>query len=99
MIDLQQSPHRTGEHLMITVDQAIDAAIGYVNQFKGVMPSEHVRLEEFELDDAHRVWLITLSLTEQSAFVLKSREYKTFTVDGETGDVLSMKIRNPLARA
>jgi hypothetical protein len=63
---------------------------------------QYPRLEELDSADVDGapVWLVTLSFEQPkrvvSGMVLPSfseRDYKTFTVNKETGEVLSMKIR------
>jgi hypothetical protein len=66
------------------------------------MPIQGMRLEEFNYDDGEGVWLITLSFVEPSQIPTLQpavRSYKTFAVHGESGQVISMKIRNPLTPA
>jgi hypothetical protein len=89
---------------MISVQDAVTAVLGYVKQFDKILPSENVRLEEFEFDDTKRTWLITLSFMEASgpiSSVLQSGTpaYRTFAVDAETGHVMSMRLRSPSARS
>ncbi len=53
-------------------------------------------VEEHFITDG--VWQITLSYLPSSARVngtAPPREYKAFTIDGRSGEVLSMKIRSP----
>ncbi len=59
-------------------------------------------LEEIELSDDGRLWLVTLSWVDpdrQNAFLVSlgpgagKRTFKVFSVERETGEVLSMKIR------
>ncbi len=38
-------------------------------------------------------WFITLSMRREDLLGFSRTEYKTFTVDADTGEVLSMKIR------
>jgi hypothetical protein len=55
-------------------------------------------VEEHFLNDG--IWQITLSYTPagvRNNGTVTAREYKVFTIDGRTGEVLSMKIRNPKA--
>jgi hypothetical protein len=55
-------------------------------------------VEEHFLTDG--IWQITLSYFPAAAPVNGSghvREYKAFTIDGRSGEVISMKIRNPRA--
>jgi len=65
--------------------------------------AEHVLLEEVELSDDDRYWFITLGfnskpLISPAGFVLppetdERRKYRIFKIDGKTGEVRSMKIR------
>jgi hypothetical protein len=65
------------------------------------MPVRDIRLEETELD-ASENWLITLSAVDMSshgplgaiASGFGKRIYKIFKIDGDSGEVLSMKVRN-----
>ena len=83
---------------MIDVKEATDKAKAHLVSF--FPEAEQVQLEEVELsvDKAH--WLITLSYegisssVASSMLVGKSLLYKIFKLDAETGEVLSMKIRN-----
>jgi hypothetical protein len=89
---------------MINIQQAVSAAMSYVDRFKELMPYEGVRLEEFNYDeDIGGQWVVTLSFVEPSPFapglMAPTRTYKTFTVDASSGNVMSMKIRNPLVAA
>ena len=83
---------------MISVREAGDAAARFAQAALGGPWLESVRLEEAEIGMVkHRqVWLITLSAQDPDAFQLvipSRRVYKTFTVDGTSGEVTSMKIR------
>ena len=67
------------------------------------VPSTDLRLEEIDSGsaDGQPVWLITLSFPSISAMLFarpaagqwNGRDYKTFTVSKESGEVLTMKIR------
>jgi hypothetical protein len=79
---------------MINVKQAVTKAAEYFadlyhDQFTNVL------LEEVELSNGY--WLITLGYDRAPVlprFGLKGpRAFKVFKVDGETGEVISMKIR------
>ncbi|HXX22729.1 MAG TPA: hypothetical protein VEO19_06240 [Terriglobia bacterium] len=79
---------------MIGVKEAVNKAAEYFadlyhDQFTNVL------LEEVELSDGY--WLITLGYERPPVmprFGLKGpRAYKIFKVNGETGEVVSMKIR------
>ncbi len=90
---------------MVSVKEAVANAIEFAQSVLGPDRTSDLRLEEVEKtkingDDA---WSITLSMLEPSTllevttlsrvFGKGPREYKTFTVDSQTGNVLSMKIR------
>jgi hypothetical protein len=79
---------------MIVVKEAVRKAAEYFEdlyhgQFKNVL------LEEVELSDGY--WLVTLGYdVVPDVFSQLSgirRRYKVFKIDGDTGDVMSMKIR------
>jgi hypothetical protein len=93
----------------INVVEAVTAANGYLQDVKDMMKIqfESLRLEEVELSEDQREWLITLgfdipiksnsmnSLTSMMGTnSVYQREYKLFKVDSETGEVKSMKIRS-----
>jgi hypothetical protein len=81
---------------MITIEQAVSNAIEHVNRFSNVLPTGGVRLEEFEFDDAKNEWVITLSFLDSP--ISSTRAYKTLVIDGHSGDLRSMRIRNPFTR-
>jgi len=78
---------------MISVKEAVASAVNFAQSILEV-PRGNLRLEEVETGTARGqdVWLITLSIPG-TLFPNGGRDYKTFTVDGETGEVFSMKIR------
>lgn len=86
---------------MIDVNQAAAAAERFV---RGVYPAEaleKLRLEEIERSQDGTVWYITLGWVDATAApstgilagLTPPRTYKTFVVDGTSGEVTSMKIR------
>lgn len=83
---------------MINVKEASNKAKEYLVSF--FPDAEQVQLEEVELSGDKTHWLITLSYEGVSASVAssmlvgKSVLYKIFKLDAETGEVLSMKIRD-----
>jgi hypothetical protein len=85
---------------VIAVQEAVSAVLAYINQFDALLPTTGARLEEFEYDDRAGAWLITLSFVEPQIGVVRDliRTYRIFTVDGTTGVVTAMKLRNPLGR-
>jgi hypothetical protein len=81
---------------MITVKQAVTNAINFAQGILEPGRTSYMRLEEVDRGevDGKDVWLITFSMEAVTNLVgLMGRDYKTFTVDGETGEVLSMRIR------
>lgn len=81
---------------MINVKQAVDAAVGYVEEFANLVPLEGIRLEETDFDDRENQWQITLSFIENE--FTGHRIAKLFRIDASTGSVLSMKARSVFAR-
>ncbi|WP_422138248.1 hypothetical protein [Endozoicomonas sp. ALC020] len=78
--------------MAISPKEAAQAAAKYFED----VSSERVRLsiEEVELEDGF--WLITLGMSDSYALGSignKVTSYKTFKVDANTGEVISMKIR------
>jgi len=95
---------------MIDVKTAVSFAYGYLRDVQDMVGGnlEDLRLEEVELSDDKRSWLITLGydLPVKNRSQLEElltapnlpkktfkREYKLFRVNSETGEVESMKIR------
>jgi hypothetical protein len=83
---------------MVAVKDAVSSAIGFAASVLGPSRTADIQLEEVDTGQVNGddVWLITLSMQRpQSAVVhwLGSRDYKTFTVHKETGEVLAMRIR------
>jgi hypothetical protein len=83
---------------MIDVRQAADAAARSLVSLFPEQALANVQLEEVELTDDEKYWLITLSypLTQKIAVLnlpVIKREYKLFKVDTQTGQVRAMKIR------
>jgi hypothetical protein len=83
---------------MIDATEASNKAKTYLNSF--FPDAEKVQLEEVELTDDKTHWLITLSFegvsnsVASSLLVGKSLRYKIFKLEAESGEVLSMKIRD-----
>ena len=88
----------------ITVREAAHAAEAY---FRQLFPARNVSLEEVELSEDEKHWLITLgyevevpmvpSVSALNPFIQpeKKTKYKLFKVNAQTGSVVAMKIRNP----
>jgi len=94
-----------------TSELSLERAVGLAAEYlKKVYPTaEHGRVEEVERSDDDRFWLITLGflLSEEETRlpsppmandILRrmKRLYKVFKIERKTGEVLSMKIREPL---
>ena len=80
---------------------AKDAALKAKQYYQDVTDNYgDVQLEEIELSEEGKTWLITLGLYESSEVpyllskgLSKTVSYKIFTIDAYSGDVISMKIR------
>ncbi len=83
---------------MIDVKEATGKAKEYLTSF--FPDAEKVQLEEVELTDDKTHWFITLSYegvsnsVASSLLVGKSVRYKLFKLEAESGEVISMKIRD-----
>lgn len=85
----------------IDVRAAVLAAKNYLQSLQGLLEYQikDLRLEEVELSEDRKYWLITLGFItttgeeEESFFLKKNRDYKVFKINAETGKVESMKIR------
>lgn len=81
----------------ISVEKAAQAARLY---FSRLFPTvRNFSLEEVELSDDGKYWMITLGYTtttadERETWTLPKTKFKVFKVDAMTGNVLSMKIRS-----
>jgi hypothetical protein len=83
---------------MLDVKEAARKASEYFAGLYSDKEIENVQLEEVEISDDGKYWLITLSypvfpLEISSVQFIGKRKYKLFTIDAETGQVKSMKIR------
>jgi hypothetical protein len=92
---------------MINVIPAVKAASNYLLSVKDIMGNlQNIRLEEVELSEDRKYWLITwgfdIPLKNKNPLRiagllqegnLLTREYKLFKVNSETNEVESMKIR------
>jgi hypothetical protein len=83
---------------MIDVKEATEIARSHLASF--FPDAEKVQLEEVELTENKSHWFITLSYegvsnsVASSLLVGKSLRYKMFKLDAESGEVISMKIRD-----
>jgi len=82
---------------MLDVREAAEKASEY---FAGLYKDQglaNVQLEEVELTDDGKYWLITLSYPVPPEIAALNfnfkRKYKVFRIDAKTGEVKSMKIR------
>lgn len=92
--------------MKIDVRSAVVAAQNYLQSLLDIMGGkiEDLRLEEVEVSEDDKFWLVTLGFTrpaDKAESPLKEilaapgyrREYKIFKIDAETGNVESMRIR------
>ena len=83
---------------MINVQDATQKAREHLLEF--FPDADEVQLEEVELTPDKAYWLVTLSYAgvsnsvASSLLVGKSLRYKIFKLDAESGDVISMKVRD-----
>jgi hypothetical protein len=91
---------------MVTVKQAVESAGAFARTILGEERTAGLQLEEVEFGKHfdRDAWKITLSMLRPNPFrdaiapailpsLTSARDYKILVVDRETGDVLSMKIR------
>ncbi len=75
---------------MIDVKEAVGKAATFL---QALIPNAwKERLEEVELTEDEKYWLVTLSYLE--SMIETQRQYKSFKVDATSGEVQSMKIRS-----
>jgi len=89
----------------VGIQNAVIAAQNFFKSLENRMGGQvqDLRLEEVELSDDKKYWSITLGFSRATdstnnplgipGIIRQSREYKTFKIDSETGEVQSMKIR------
>jgi hypothetical protein len=80
---------------MITVKEAVASAVEFAGNVLEPPPQD-LRLEEIEAGKADRIdaFRITLSMQDRTGLGSSGRrELKVFTVRRDTGEVVSMKIR------
>ena len=87
---------------MVSIKEATNNAAAFAREALGAQRTEGIRLEGVESTtvDGKDAWLITLSMfiADESSIVAQlagagNREYKSFTVVKDDGEVRSMKIR------
>lgn len=81
---------------MLDVKEAAQKASEYFAALYADQGVSKVQLEEVELSDDGKYWMITLGYPVQGPLftVPPKRQYKVFKIDANTGEVKSMKIRN-----
>lgn len=86
--------------LMLEVKEAVKIATEYIQTLFSERQIPELRLEEVELSPDNQFWEVTLSFVvrEPTAYLslgdaARTREYKIFRINAETGQVQSMKIR------
>lgn len=85
---------------MLEVKEAVKIATEYIQTLFSERQIPELRLEEVELSADNQFWEVTLSFVvrEPTAYLslgdaARTREYKIFRINAETGQVQSMKIR------
>jgi hypothetical protein len=82
---------------MLDVKEAAQKASEYFTGLYSDQKIPNVQLEEVEITEDGKYWLITLSYPvppELAALNFNfKRKYKVFQIDAKTGQVISMKIR------
>lgn len=86
---------------MINVKQAVEIALQFAGEVLGEAKLMDPRLEEVELEEG-TTWHVTVSFVRETSPLMQAlgasptREYKVVTIDAQTGEVHSMKIRQPV---
>jgi hypothetical protein len=81
------------------VKEATEKAVEHLKKFYPTV--EKIQLEEVEITDDDKYWNIVLSYENMEIIPLsylqigQQRTFKVFKIDANTGNVRSMKIRNP----
>lgn len=87
---------------MIDVKTAVQTADAYLHSFPNLLEVVAPRLEETDIDQKTGDWLITVSFLEHPdslGTALSSnppRTYRQVRINRDSGEVVSMKFRNPL---
>ena len=96
------------QETMIDVKKAVEVAYDFILDLPKVGDINPITLEEVELTDDDRYWLITLGLYRSvlptttgpveifasSVLAKREREYKVVKIHADSGKVQSMKIRD-----
>jgi len=75
----------------IGAKEAVQIATRYLSNMRN-LPAVYISLEELELTDDRKTWLVTLG--HPRGYEGPVEEYKLIKVDAGTGDVISMKMRS-----
>jgi len=81
---------------MIDARKAAMAAQEYLKSVYPETQFQNLQLEEVELTDDQKFWLITFSFISPGAMVFVHpipKDYKLFKIRADNGEVISMKIR------
>jgi hypothetical protein len=85
---------------MIPVKEAVKRAMVFLAELQEANPPEDVTIEEVELSNDGLFWLITISFFPSGSSIAALtgkkpfKQYKIFRVDAESGEVISMKMRD-----
>ena len=91
---------------MITIEQAVEAARNFVKRVNVEDELKQLRVEEIESSEDNERWFVTLGWVEPAARTIGfsgltpatiealPRVYRVFSVDAESGEVISMKMRD-----
>ena len=80
------------EKRRLTAKEAAEVAAKYLAELRTDMNRLDISLEEIELTSDEKYWLITLG--HPRSYLGTAKDYKVIKVDIETGEVLSMKMKN-----
>ena len=86
---------------MISVKEAVEIALRFADEVLAQDKLLDPRLEEIELSEGGDFWHVTVSFVRAPSKLVEMleanvREYKVFTIDSDSGQVQSMKIRQPV---
>ncbi|HVG20799.1 MAG TPA: hypothetical protein VNI02_17260 [Blastocatellia bacterium] len=99
---MDSADYLKGEKRMLDVKEAARTAAEYFATLYDPKTYSDLQLEEVELTEDQKYWLITLSYASTNATQTQfgallnlpvSRKYKQFKIDAETGQVQAMVIR------
>lgn len=89
--------------MTISVKEAVSKAFKYAHEFYKLQEIPQLMLEEVELDEEKEIWLVTLGYKSTRTIQRQTlplttekeslREYKTFHINAQNGQFISLKIR------